>query len=196
MRAKRSCRMHTHMSFHHMDAWHLRSLLTARLVSECAASLGPVAMCKGLWGPMSVGLRVLYRVLSARQCLNCLDIFLTKLNSLNRLRRQSNLQTVLRAVAVHAAVWAISTAGQRGVALHQWFQATTHTFNSNCASAADEAFCCLLGGPHWPPKRKYEYELSDLMSGRCETRLRFFPRGHTKRRLERVLRLGWRPHWS
>ena len=65
---------------------------------------------------------------------------------------------------------AISTAGQRGGALDQWFEATTHTFNPKCASAADEAFCCLLGGPHWPPKRNLRNELSDLVSGRCETR--------------------------
>ena len=60
-------------------------------------------MWKGLWGPIGVGLRVLYKVLSARQCLNCLDFFLTKLNSINRVRRQSNLQTVFRAVATQAA---------------------------------------------------------------------------------------------
>ena len=60
---------------------------------------------------------------------------------------------------------ALSMAGQSGVALDQWFEASTHTFDSDCVSAADEAFCCLLGGPHWPPKRNLRDELSDLVSG-------------------------------
>jgi hypothetical protein len=38
----------------------------------------------------------------------------------------------------------LATAGQSGVALDQWFEATTHTFNSNCVSAADEAGSAAL----------------------------------------------------
>ena len=33
----------------------------------------------------------------------------------------------------------------------------------------------LLGGPHWPPKRNLRNELSDLVSGRCETRHKYRP---------------------
>ena len=46
-------------------------------------------------------------------------------------------------------------------ALDQWFQATTHTLNSKCVTAADEAFCCLLGGPHWLSQE----ELTKLIVG-------------------------------
>jgi hypothetical protein len=42
---------------------------------------------------------------------------------------------------------ALSMAGQSGGALDQWFEATTHTFDSDCASAADEADSATLGRP-------------------------------------------------
>ena len=92
-----------------------------------------------------------------------------------------NVQGRARKVGDEAARWhgttrsrssvALLMAGQRGVALDQWFQATTHTFNSKSVSAATRRSAALLGGPHWPPKRNLRNELSDLVSGRCETRL-------------------------
>ena len=91
-----------------------------------------------------------------------------------------NVQGRARKVGDEAARWhgtthsrssvALSMAGQSGVALDQWFEASTHTFDLDCVSAADERSAALLGGPHWPPKRNLRNELSDLVSGRCETR--------------------------
>ena len=51
---------------------------------------------------------------------------------------------------------AISTAGQRGGALDQWFEATTHTFNPKCASAADEASAASWEARIGLPRGTYE----------------------------------------
>ena len=63
------------------------------------------------------------------------------------------------------------TGGQSGVALDQWFEAITHTLNSNCVSAADDADYVALGRPALASQEKLDLrdELSDLISGRCET---------------------------
>ena len=42
---------------------------------------------------------------------------------------------------------ALSMAGQSVGAKDQWFEATTHTFNPNCASAAGDANSAALGRP-------------------------------------------------
>jgi hypothetical protein len=64
-----------------------------------------------------------------------------------------------------------SMAGQVVVAKDQRFEATTHTFNSDCFSAADEADSAALGRPALASQDELRDELSDLISGRCETRL-------------------------
>jgi hypothetical protein len=75
MRATLSCRTHTRTPFHHIHAGRSHCFRTGNHASDRTGSLGHVAIWKGLWAPMDVGLRVLYRLLSARQCLNCLDNF-------------------------------------------------------------------------------------------------------------------------
>ena len=72
-----------------------------------------------------------------------------------------NVQGRARKVGDEAARWhgimrsrsdvGLWTGGQRGVALDQWFQATTHTFNSKSVSAAMRRSAALLGGPLGAP---------------------------------------------
>jgi hypothetical protein len=91
-----------------------------------------------------------------------------------------NVQCRARKIGGMAARWhgttrsrsslALSMAGQSVGAENQWFETTTHTFNPNCASAAGDANSAALGRPALASQEELRNELSDLVSGRCETR--------------------------
>ena len=81
-----------------------------------------------------------------------------------------------------AIVWCMSYLGaswegavcaplESAVAEDGRFSSAARTFRTTCASAAGEAVLLPLGRPALATQEELRNELSDLMSGRCETRL-------------------------